>query len=569
MTVQLSHVVAAVATAVSIVALSATAQGQQLPGSVTPGQIEKQFRPPPEPRPTDEPVVTPGLEPAKPPSGAENVRLTLTGVVVEGATVFTAADFAPLYRDLLGKEVSLKQIYDIAAAITAKYGKAGYTLAVALVPAQRIRSGIVRIQVIEGYVDQTFIKSEDGKDITQPQLRAYLAKIAAARPLKQEDLERYLLLANDLPGVKARAVLAPADTPGASNLTLIVNEKLADGYAGFDNLGSQFIGPYQGTFAMSFNNVLGLSERTGIRFINTAPLWNLHYWEINHQQQIGNEGTRANFIALFSQAHPGSTLEQFDIQSTNFTGSAQIYHPFIRSRAENLALGGRFDFEQLDSTTFGQLLTSDRLRVLRGVVNYDFVDTPFSLVAVNLIAVELSQGLGVFGATGPNTSNVSRPDMSSNFTKATFDVSRNQSLSEKFTLLVAARGQYAVDILPASEEFGFGGPYFGRGYDPSEIIGDHGLAGKVELQYTERDCVKDWIKACQFYGFLDTGWVWNRAPLAGQPASQNGVSVGGGVRLNLTDYLSGYVELDIPLVVVDSPQRSSGPRVFFSLLIPF
>jgi hypothetical protein len=55
----------------------------------------------------------------------------------------------------------------------------------------------------------------------------------------------------------------------------------------------------------------------------------------------------------------------------------------------------------------------------------------------------------------------------------------------------------------------------------------------------------------------------------GQPASQNGLSVGAGLRLNLTDYLSGYVELDFPLVVVDSPQRSSGPRVFFSLLIPF
>ena len=128
--------------------------------------------------------------------------------------MFTQADFAPLYQPLLGKDITLAQIYDVAAAITAKFGKAGYTLSVALVPAQRISTGVVHIQVVEGYVDQIFIKTEDGTDITS-ELRAYLAKIAAVRPLRQADLGRHLLLANDLPGVQARAVLAPSETPGA------------------------------------------------------------------------------------------------------------------------------------------------------------------------------------------------------------------------------------------------------------------------------------------------------------------------------------------------------------------
>jgi hemolysin activation/secretion protein len=553
----------------AVTGLGGAAHAQQLPGSVTPGQIERQFQTLPEPRATEEPIVTPGLEPEKPPSGAENVHFTLSGIVVEGSTVFTQADFAPLYQPLLGKDVTLAQIYGVAAAITAKYGKAGYTLSVALVPAQRISTGVVHIQVVEGYVDQIFIKTEDGTDITQPQLRAYLEKIAAVRPLRQADLERYLLLANDLPGVQARAVLAPSETPGASNLTLIVNQKKFDGYANFDNRGSQFIGPYQGTFAASANNVLGLSEQTGFRFINTIPGSNLHYWEVNHQEQIGHEGTRANFIGLVSLAQPGSSLAQNGIQSTNYTGSAQIYHPFIRSRAENLSAGGRFDIEQLDSTSFGQALTSDRLRVLRGAVNYDFVDAPFSLVAVNLLAVELSQGLGIFGATGANTPNVSRPGMSSNFTKMTFDASRNQALVDKFGIQVAARGQVAFQTLPASEEFGFGGPQFGRGYDPSEIIGDHGIEGKAELQYTDQDCLKGWVRTCQPYAFVDAGSVWNISTTAGQPVSQAGVSVGAGVRGNLNDHLSGYIEIDVPLIVLYSPQQSSGARVFFSLLVPF
>jgi hypothetical protein len=54
---------AAAALVVAGLGLGGAAHAQQLPGSVTPGQIERQFQTLPEPRATDEPVVSPGLEP--------------------------------------------------------------------------------------------------------------------------------------------------------------------------------------------------------------------------------------------------------------------------------------------------------------------------------------------------------------------------------------------------------------------------------------------------------------------------------------------------------------------------
>ncbi|MBV9522213.1 MAG: ShlB/FhaC/HecB family hemolysin secretion/activation protein, partial [Alphaproteobacteria bacterium] len=187
-----------------LIAIDAFAQ--QVPSTVAPGRIEQPFQAPPAiPNAAGAPIVPPGLAPAQAPPGADKLRFTLEKLIVEDATVFSPADFATLYQDLLGHEVTLQQIYEIAAAITAKYGSRGYILSQAVVPAQRIADGVVRIKVVEGFIDQVTFKNETGGPVDDSLQRAYGAKIAAARPLRAADLERYLLLMNDLPGVTARS----------------------------------------------------------------------------------------------------------------------------------------------------------------------------------------------------------------------------------------------------------------------------------------------------------------------------------------------------------------------------
>ena len=81
--------------------------------------------------------------------------LTVSRIVITGATVYAEQDFAPLYADLVGREVPLAALYELARRITAKYGAAGYVLSRAIVPPQNFgrHGAVVRIQVVEGYVD--------------------------------------------------------------------------------------------------------------------------------------------------------------------------------------------------------------------------------------------------------------------------------------------------------------------------------------------------------------------------------------------------------------------------------
>ncbi len=193
-------------------------------GPEPPGQFEREFQREPEPRIPPEPIVPPGAEERAPP-GADQVRFVLKAVQVDGMTVYPADEIRSVYAGLLGTEITLARVYELADALTRKYRNDGFVLSQVVVPQQAIRAGAVRLQAIEGYIANVRIEGE----VLGPRadLDAYTDRIRASRPLRAADLERYLLLVNELAGVTARATLSPATEPGASDLTIDLSQRRA------------------------------------------------------------------------------------------------------------------------------------------------------------------------------------------------------------------------------------------------------------------------------------------------------------------------------------------------------
>ena len=127
---------------------------------------------------------------------------------------YAPEDIDPLYRGRLGTTVSLADIYDIANALTNKYRNEGYILTQVVVPPQTIENGLVRLQVVEGFVDGITIAGEPRESAVK-QFRKYADNLRENNILSAQNLERYLLLINDLPGVTARSVLSPSQTVSA------------------------------------------------------------------------------------------------------------------------------------------------------------------------------------------------------------------------------------------------------------------------------------------------------------------------------------------------------------------
>ena len=536
----------------------------QIPKTAQPELFDKRFEKPVVPKSTLEPMF-PEYKPDLPTSEIEAIKFVLSGVVVEGSTVYKDADFLPSYEKLLGKKISLGRIYDVAAAITTLYRNDGYLLTKAIVPSQRVRNGIVNIRVIEGFIDDVDISGKIGGRIER--LRAYADNIIFSRPLRAKVLERYLLLIDDLPGVQVESVLTPSkSTPGAANLTLILKHQPIDGYASIDNRGSRFNGPIQGSIGGNLNSVLGLNERTGFNFITTDPTDELLYFSGSHEQIIGLEGTKISLSGSLSFTQPGDSLEAFNVEGESSTVSVQLFHPFIRSREQNLS--GRVGFVRRNSTTdlLGSLSSRDRLRVFNAEVIYDFVD---KLRGVNLVSLEFSQGADIFDATESGSANLSRAQGKSDFSKVYGKLRRQQYIASGLSVLVETVGQYAFDTVLASEEFGFGGSQFGRGYDSSEITGDQGVAVKAEIQYFYQ-VAKKYLNNVQPYVFYDYGSVWQKGnDFTGTDRQSSLSSAGAGVRFGFTNWLSGYVELAKPLDDKVTAEGNRDFRGFASLIARF
>jgi hemolysin activation/secretion protein len=574
-------------TCAALMLTAAPAWGQSLPGSVNPGRLPQQFRPASRPPPIPN-LKLPELPPTSVPPEAAQIRFHLQDIIVDGATVYSQAELLPLYAGLLGKTVTLADIFSVADAITAKYRSDGFILSRAVVVAQRIVGGRVHIRVVEGFVSHVSFQGED-----DPAMIRYADQILASRPVKAAVLERYLLLMNDLPGVSVHGILSPAKgLLGGAELTVVIDRTAVEAVVTLDNRGTKYIGPLELLSQIAVNNAFGQSDLLGFQIV-TAPAnaQELRFYELDYMIPIGDNGLRLSMSVNGSEGEPGYTLQSSSLQ-TNTSGeilTVRLSQPLIRSRTQNLIADVSFNLTDsyndqvaLPSQTRLPSSFADHVRAIRAGLSYNTTDR---WGGIDFIRGELSQGLPIFDAS-PNgaLTNVSRPGGRTVFTKGSIDASRLQDLSfitPGLNLVVGfiAGWSFGQSLL-ASEQFGLGGAEYGRGYDPSELTGDYGAAGKLELRYdVPPDALAVYtafgLQSLQLFAFLDSGFVADQNPqLLDQPPGLQGLtSTGIGMRSTWSQSVSASLEVDKPLtraVAVYADTDNPDPfRVYFSLVARF
>lgn len=539
----------------------------QVPSTAEPGRIEERFETPQAPTAVPE-IEIPGPEAPLPPEEAANIKFELVSILIEGSTVYKDSDFVPLYKTLLGKEVTLKQIYDLRDAITAKYRADGYVLSLAIVPPQKVNGG-VHIRIIEGYIDNVSFEGEI-KDRLKL-IESIGEKIKQSRPLNIRSLERYVLLMDDMPGVSVRTVLKPSkDKLGAADLLIMLKRKSFGGFAAVDNRGSKAIGPVQGRVGFDFNSLLGFNEHNSILLATTGEPSELQYGAIQSDWPLGTEGSRLSLSVGYSHTEPGGEISALESIGTGWTGNLSVTHPLIRSRPKNLTIGAEFAFRNTTNDLLGSMYSEDRVRSIALRASFDAADTFFGYryPASNIITIEASKGLDIFNATETGSANLSRANGHSDFTKLTVDATRVQTLTNRISLAVALAAQASADPLLSAEQFGLGGGRFGRGYEPSEITGDQGVAGSLEGRY-DFGLGVSWFRNPQAYGFYETGKIWNIDPPAGTAEDASLASAGIGTRFDVLDRLSVNLEAAKPLTREVASQGDKNIRIFFSLLTRF
>ncbi len=504
------------------------------------------------------------------PEGADTIRFTLRSLTIEGMTAYTDAQVEPFYKEYLGTEISAAILFKIMEGIQQKYLDEGYTLTKVVIPNQKIEDGNARLQVVEGHVSEIEI---DPSIKDSPAIRQAREKILLMRPLNTLMLERLLLVLNDLPDLNVSAILAsPKETgprdrkPGSVRLILQRNEvPYSYGDVAFDNHGSVFAGPYQGRVLGRLPHVgLNYSELSAL-FLGSVPLQEQKFVSLHYALPIfGVSGAKLDLGATVARTEPGSDLDILDVRGQSKSFSAQISYPLIKQRAHNLVIDGGIEFKNSKTDLLDDELYDDRQRIVGIGGSYRFSD---SFKGLNIIDLHLYKGLDILGVREKGSDRLSRLDGRPDFTKVNFSAGRLQALPHEFEAYVMLSGQYTAVPLLSSEEFGFGGGSIGRGYNPSEIAGDKGVAVSFEVRAKKIYFTGNRGLVLQPYGFFDIGKVWNID--FGDTTAMSAASAGAGIRFNINNIWDSDVSLAFPLTQdAENPPKyahEEGPRLLFSL----
>ncbi len=533
---------------------------QRLPGAAEPGRREV---PPPDSEVTPLELqwiidLPPGVEP--PVAFADEI-LSLEDLVLDGVTAYGRADLLPIFERHLGQDITLRDFYDIAQAIEARYHEDGYLLSFTFVPPQAVSDGVFTIAVVEGYVDKVSVQDVEGR--LKATLEQALAPIAESRPLNSATLERYMLLANDLSGIKLTGVLQPSKSArGAAELVVKVEHKPVDGSFEINNRGSEFTGPWQALAGLGLNSLLGLGESLSANATVTRRSRELRSLDLSYVHPFGPDGLRFNANASYSIAEPGFTLERFDVETSSINLALGASYPLVRTREQTVTLRGELGYLDTKVNLLDSEFSRDRIRTALFELTYR--QAGFLRGGLTVTA-QVVQGLPILGATDPDEDTTSRADAEPAFTKATVNVVHSQPLGDRFSLVVSANTQYSFAPLPAAEEFSLGGERFGRAYNPGEVTGEHGIAVSAELGY-DLPLDTGFVERARPYIFYDFGKVWDQDTGASDGLAHSLSSAGLGLRLDLS--LGAFIDFEYayPLTRTPSNQEDGKEGRIFTFL---
>jgi hemolysin activation/secretion protein len=326
-----------------------------------------------------------------------------------------------------------------------------------------------------------------------------------------------------------------------------------------DNLGTSAVGPLQSYSASGLNSYFVDGDSLGLN-LSTNPINppEIRFGRLSYDAPAGVNGVRLGAAASYSEVWP-SDEKQFNtrIQTETYELRGSIV-PLL-SRTSSLRLTANAVLSDVSERDSLGTNYSDHIRTVGLIADYKLQD---GLGGLNYATVALRQGIDVLGASHKGDAFLSREDASAKFTLLNVAFARYQKLSDVWSVKMSAAGQFASTPLLSSQEFYLGGIAFGRGYETGEVSGDNGIASSLELRF-DQVLTNNSLKGYQLYGFIDRGMVWNFGE--GIHNSLTLTSIGGGVRLYLSDELRADVAISAPLDYRSPGNIGRNSRILFSL----
>ncbi len=425
-------------------------------------------------------------EPTPKPSPAtdDGISFLVTGFLVHGNTQLSQDEIHAVLNGFTNKQLTNQQLHFAADALMNEYRRAGLFSAKVTIPPQDISDGVVALQVLEGYLDgEGVILENSGERVNNDVLESIIQdNFESGQLLRTVDVERCILLINDLPGLSSRSVLYPGSEIGSARLHIkTTDEASISGSIDFDNFGSYYTGENRLGVTININSPTRNGDQLTARLVTSGADSNYVY--LRYDIPVSGNGLRAGISTDYLDYTLKHEFKQFGSAGDIFEFRGFLSQPFIRSRHTNFYWGADYVYLKLDDHDNTSSLADRTINSAVLKFSGDHDDDMFA-AGTTYYSVDLTLGnLDISGNQAYIDFDTANTETAGSFSKLNFSVARLQHLTGDLSTYLSLIGQVASNNLDSSQKFFIGGPFSVPGYPTGEASGDDGALVHLDLRH--------------------------------------------------------------------------------------
>ncbi|MCC5659570.1 ShlB/FhaC/HecB family hemolysin secretion/activation protein [Nostoc sp. XA010] len=523
------------------------------------------------------PPSAPTLTPDEPLPGNFPQNIVVERFEVLGSTVFSPEELALATAEFTKRPISLTQVYQARSKITDLYVQNGYITSGAYIPPQTIQSGVVKIQVVEGKLED--IQVTGTRRLNPNYVRSRLA-IATSAPLNRQRLLEALQLLQLNPLIQnVSAELTAGSRTGSSLLEVRISEaKTFSSPIVLDNGRSPSVGSFRRGLRLNEANLLGLGDALSLGYTNTDGS---NSFDASYTLPLNpRNGTLSLNYGTTSSNVIEPPFDLLDIESDSRYYELTFRQPVIQTPTQEFALGFIASRRESDISSllfqpeFG--LTPNELspgadeqgRTRVSALRFFQEWTNRNSREVIALRSQFSLGLDVLNATV--NQDVLNPTINQDPPDSRFFAWQGQAqwarlLAPQTLLLLRLNTQLASTTLLPIEQIGLGGQDSIRGYRQDYLLTDNGtfVSAEVQVPILRLPQINSTL---QVVPFVDFGVGWNSSGRE-NPDPNTLAAVGLGLRWSQGDRFTVRLDWGIPLVSVNSSNERTLQEngLYFSL----
>ncbi len=494
----------------------------------------------------------------------KEVSFKLNSIHITGNTEYTEEQLMNLICQRVGDEVTINDLIGMANTITEYYQRNGYISTTAYLPPQKVEDGNVEIVVLEGKYGN--IKIEGNKWARNKYLNATFLKdknIQEDKVLNVADIQESLRELNATDYIKGAVALQDnEDSEQYTDLTLNVKDRFPiDFDFRFDNQGRSSVGLNRFVIFAGMSNLTGFGDQ----LLSTTSLARSSFSQgVFYSVPIGRHETKLNVGYSYS----GTELDKGELKDFDVKGKSHSFYIDLSRRlikTENYKLYGdiAFDMRNTETTLRGFDLYGYRTRSIK----LNLTNVKDDIYGKWFANIGVAKGIDIFGATNDSDGVYSRHTPTNRMFKVQASIARLQVLPWRMMGIFTANGQWVNRNVWYSDKLQIGGISSVRGFEEGYFLRDYGVTASAELRAPVPflnhlpDKLRFIDDSIRLAAFCDLGWFGDYG--YGMPRSNFVMSVGGGIVLKMTRYLSGNVYFGVP--IVGKPDDASSFRVHFMI----